>query len=235
MGCENHHGHLDSCIHSVPVFEGMSDSELQLIKEAKNSRKYKKGEYIFREGDPSESLYIIHQGLIKLSKISQDGKEQIIRLLFPGDFFGEFALVHNKNHYANAEVLQDTVVCTVEKQGFIRTMELNPNMTLRFIDTLNDRIFYADEWVSSMSLLEVDQRLARVLLLFNEKVNPDNDTFSLPISKKDTASLIGTTPETLSRKLVQFVSQQMIKLHGRNEIEIINREKLEAFAGRYDC
>lgn len=227
MGCN----HDKSCISVVPVFKGMDQIELSLIEKATNSRCYKKGEFIFREGDYSETLYIIHRGLIKLSKISENGKEQIIRILFPGDFFGEFSLMQNEKHYANAETLQETVVCTVEKQGFLKTMEQNPKMAFRFIEALNNRLFHADEWMILLSLSEVDQRLARVLLLFHKKMKETEERITLPISKRDLASLIGTTPETLSRKLVSLASKEIVLLSGRREIQIINRKKLETLAG----
>jgi CRP/FNR family transcriptional regulator len=208
----------------------MEHEELETIQSVTKSSCYKKGDYIFREGERSETLFIVHEGLIKLSKLNDEGKEQIIRLLFPGDFFGQFALLQNSNHYANAEALEQTTICSIEKAGFLDTLGKNPTMALHFINALNNRLFLADEWMSLLSLMEVEKRLARVILLFIEKVEVKNNEFLLPISKKDLASLIGTTPETLSRKLLSFAEQKIIAVKQRR-VQVVDIQKLKQLAG----
>lgn len=231
MCCTQNCNHHSSCLRLVPVFQGMAAEKLKALQSVTKSSCLKKGEIIFREGEQSETLFIVHEGLIKLSKLNDEGKEQIIRLLFPGDFFGQFALLQSSNHYANAEALEQTTICSIEKYAFIETLERNPAMALHFINALNKRLYMADEWMSLISLMEVEKRLARVLLLFLEKVNKHQNQFTLPISKKDLASLIGTTPETLSRKLQTFVEQEIISVKQRRDIQVINFTKLKQLAG----
>lgn len=209
----------------------MNESELQLLQEATMSECFDKGEFIFREGERSETLFIVNKGLIKLTKGSEEGREQIIRLLFPGDFFGLFAMLKSEQHYTSAEALDHTEICFIKKSELLKIMERNPDMSFRFILSLNDRLHQADEWVSLLSLMEVEQRLARAILLFHGKIRRESMCFTLPVTKKDMASLIGTTPETLSRRLVSFVSQNVIAMNGRREIKILDYEKLKALAG----
>ena len=197
-----------SCLTTVPVFKGMKDEDIQALRKVTRSRKFQKGEYIFREGDHSETLFVVKEGLIKLTKTSSEGKEQIVRLLFPGDFFGLFSLLRDENHYMNAEPVQETVICLIEKRDFLHTMERNSDLSFRFLLAMNDRLYEADESVGNMSLLEVEQRLARALVLFHDKMNTKTGAFTLPITKKDLASFIGTTPESVSRKLLAFMSQK---------------------------
>jgi CRP-like cAMP-binding protein len=231
MGCNKNCNLKTTCLSLVPVFQGMSSEDVLKLQNVTNSRCFKKGEFIFREGDRSETLFIIRKGLIKLSKVSEEGKEQIIRLLFQGDFFGQFALLQNESHYANAEALEETIVCSIEKQPFVNALERNPTMAFHFIHALNKRLFLADEWMSLISLMDVEQRLARVILLFYEKLDVSHDQFTLPISKRDLASLIGTTPETLSRKLVLFVAKQAIQLKQRRDIQVVDYQRLKKIAG----
>lgn len=221
-----------SCLNFVPVFQGMKEEEISALQEVTESQCFHKGEFIFHEGERSEKLFIINHGLIKLTKLSDDGKEQIIRLLFPGDFFGLVAMLKDVTHYSNAEALDHTDICYIKKEDFLKTMERNPDMSYRFILSLNDRLLQADEWVSLLSLMEVEQRLARVLLLFYDKIQPETKHFTLPVTKKDMACLIGTTPETLSRRLVSFVAQNIITMNGRREITIVDFEKLSQIAGK---
>lgn len=226
--CCNQHKNT-ACIYKVPVFENMAQDDMEKIKTITTSQSFKKGDIIFREGDRLETLYIVNSGLIKLYKISEDGKEQIVRILFPGDFFGEFSLLQDENNYMTAEVLEPTQVCFIKKAGFLKTMENNPNLSFRFVLALNQRLHQADEWLSLLSLMEVEQRLSRAILLFYDKQRQED--FKLLLSKKDLASLIGTTPETLSRKLVSFVSQNIISMTGRRNIKILSLDKLRTIAG----
>ncbi|HJV17406.1 MAG TPA: Crp/Fnr family transcriptional regulator [Bacillales bacterium] len=232
MDCENCCLHeTTSCITSVPVFKGMNELDLQLLQNMTRSRDFQKGEFIFREGEGSETLFVVREGIIKLTKTSAEGKEQIVRLLFPGDFFGLFALLrNNEKHYTNAESLGKTVICAIDKKDFLKMMEGHSEMSFRFVLALNDRLHQADESVGLLGLLEVEQRLARALLLFYDKAKAQNGSFALPISKKDLASYIGTTPETISRKLLSFMSQKLIHTDGRRNIKILDIDQLKLIA-----
>lgn len=232
MCCDHCCSHESSCISSVPVFKGMNTSDLQLLQKVTRSCSFLKGEFIFREGERSETLFVVNEGLIKLTKMSVDGKEQIVRLLFPGDFFGLFSLLRNEKHYVNAEAvgMSPTVICYIEKRDFLKTMEKNADMSYRFLLAVNDKLYEADESVGFLSLMEVEQRLARALILFHDKMNATNGTFTLPITKKDLASYIGTTPESVSRKLLSFMSQKLIDMDGRRQIQILELDQLKQIA-----
>jgi CRP-like cAMP-binding protein len=228
MSCHNHQ--KGSCVRSVPVFKGLNNEEVDALNQVVKSRTYHKGEFIFREGDSSDTLYVVHKGTIKVSKVTEEGKEQIIRILFPGDFFGQYALLENKKHYADAEVLEDTTVCHLHKNDFKIILERNPAMAMNFMMALSELLQIADEWIGTISLLEVERRLAKALLLFFEREN-GGEYFQLPVPKKDFASLIGATPETLSRKLVHLQSLQVLELDGRRGIRLLDVEKLKEIAG----
>jgi CRP-like cAMP-binding protein len=228
--CCGKHQHTNSCVHSVPVFKGLNANEINDLSVAIKSRTFFKGDYVFREGDPSDALVVVHQGTIKVSKVNDEGKEQIIRILFPGDFFGQYSLLDNKNHYADAEVLEETTVCFLHKTDFKGILERNPAMAMNFMMALSEMLQVADEWIGTISLLEVERRLAKALLLFKER-EQEGDYFQLPVPKKDFASLIGATPETLSRKLVNLQSHEVIELDGRRGIRLLDLERLKEIAG----
>ena len=121
MCCDHCCAHETSCITTVPVFKGMDEADLQQLQKVTRSGSFVKGEFIFREGERSETLFVVNEGLIKLTKMSPEGKEQIVRLLFPGDFFGLFSLLKQENHYMNAEAVgSSTVICYIEKKDFLK-------------------------------------------------------------------------------------------------------------------
>jgi CRP-like cAMP-binding protein len=229
MCCE-HCSHKSSCLTTVPVFKGLNEDDIVQLRKVTHSRIAQKGEYIFREGEHSNTLFVVKEGLIKLTKTSSDGKEQIVRLLFPGDFFGLFSLLRDEKHYINAETVQQTEICSIEKMDFLKVMEGNSDMAFRFLIAMNDRLYEADETMGNLSLMEVEQRLAKALLLFHEKMKIKNEPFRLPITKKDLASLIGTTPESVSRKLLTFMSQDIIRMEGQRMIQILEMDQLKEIA-----
>jgi CRP-like cAMP-binding protein len=228
--CCEHCSHESSCLTTVPVFKGLNKEDIKQLRKVTHSRMAQKGEYIFREGERSSTLFVIKDGLVKLTKTSPDGKEQIVRLLFPGDFFGLFSLLRDEKHYLNAETIQQTEICSIEKKDFLKVMEGNSDMAFRFLVAMNDRLYEADESVGNLSLMEVEQRLAKALLLFHEKLKIKNEPFMLPITKKDLASFIGTTPESVSRKLLTFMSQHIIHMEGQRVIQILELDQLKGIA-----
>jgi CRP-like cAMP-binding protein len=227
MSCDLHSS-TKACVRYVPIFSALNDEEMQLLQKEIRNQTFQKGDYIFQEGESATAFYVIHTGMVKMTKLSDDGKEQILRLLFPGDFFGQYALFENKLHYSYAEVLEDTTVCLIKKEDFKAILEQNPTMALKYMMALSERLQEADERVGAISLLEVEKRLAKALLSFYDKERKEE--FQLPVTKKDFASLIGTTPETLSRKLVLFQSNHLIDMSGRKGIRLLNLEELREIA-----
>jgi CRP/FNR family transcriptional regulator len=226
MTCGNHAAH--TCIDKVPIFEHLTAEEAELLTAAIRPKRYKKGETIFREGVRSETLYILQEGIVKISKLSETGKEQILRFLFPGDFFGHFAMLQNKTHYANAEVLEDAVVCLIHKQAFRQILEGSPKSAYRFLLAVSERLGQADEWLGTISLMDTDRRMAKLLLHFYEK-NGAQPVMRLPAKKKELAALLGVAPETFSRKLACFEENGLLEV-SRKYIVIRRPDLLEEYA-----
>lgn len=227
MSCARHDQH--SCIHRVPVFEQLTEEDAASLSSAVQSRPYRKGERIFREGERSDRLFIVNDGIVKLSKLSEEGKEQIIRFLFPGDFFGQFALLQEKNHYADAEALSPAVICTIRKQDFLPIMAQNAKLAYRFLLAVSERLAQADDWMGTLRLMDTERRLAKLLMAFYER-NDGQTEIRLPVQKKELAALIGTTPETLSRKLAEL-DQRGILAVARSRIVILQPKRLSELAG----
>lgn len=227
MGCVIHSD--NACIRRVPIFENLTESDVKLLSTAIHSQTYAKGEYVFHTGEQSDTLYVIHKGVVKITKVAESGKEHILRFLFPGDFDGQFALFNEEYHYADAEVMEETVVCKIRRDDLQNIMMKNPEIAYRLVVVMSERLKEADEWIGAISLLDVEKRLAKVLLIYGSK-HELNESFELPVSKKDFASLIGVVPETLSRKLSLFESQGLIELKGRKSIRILNMPQLKQIA-----
>jgi CRP/FNR family transcriptional regulator len=185
-------------------------------------REYKKGETIYSEGEPSENLFVINNGKVKISKISEEGKEQIIRILYEGDFMGELSLFTQSPYMNNAEALETTLVCIVNGKKINELIEKYPSVSLKIMRELSNRLEETERLIESIGLGSVEQRVAEILL----KMSDDNNEVNLSISKRDLAAHIGMSQETLSRKLSNFQEEGWIKQEGQRKIKILSRVSL---------
>jgi CRP/FNR family transcriptional regulator len=178
---------------------------------------------VYLEGNSNHTLYAVHQGKIKVSRYSEDGKEQVIPVLEKGQFLGELALFTNLPTTDFAIALEPSVVCMIEGTSLKSMMEKQPTIAFKVLEELSKRLDYVENLVEELNLPSVEWRLAQYLL---EHVDAFNEVL-LPISKGDFASQLGVSQETLSRKLAFLQEQKLIKLVGQRKIVILRRQNLE--------
>lgn len=212
-----------SCIEKVPIFSSLSAEEMLEVSMTTIQREYEKGETIYLEGENAEKLFIISTGKVKVTKLSEAGKEQIIRVLGSGDFMGELSLFTHSPLNSNAEALEPTIVCIVDGKKINNLIEKRPSIAMKILKEISIRLEKAENQIKALAVQGVEQRLADVLI----KMADDNDFINLNISKKDLASHIGVSQETLSRKLTIFQNKGWIKQEGRRKIKLLNKEALE--------
>lgn len=228
MECShNHDCNKDKiCISKVPIFSGLNWDEIMEVANITTNLKFKKGEVIFLQGDTIDKLYVINEGRVKISKISEDGKEQIIRILDPGDFMGELSLFKQSPLNDNAEALEPTVMCVIEGEKIKDIIYKNPGISIKIMEELSSRLEKSDKLIERLVLHDVESRVADILLSMVD----ENGRIDLIISKKDLASHIGMSQETLSRKLSHFQSMGWIKQIGQRQINILDKESLQNIA-----
>jgi len=214
-----------SCIHNVPVFRHLSIEEKQKFLDTSITKTYNKGEMIFSTLDISANLWVINTGKVKLSKISPEGKEQILRILDKGDFLGDLSLFSNEQMNSNAFALQKTEICIISGQDIKTIIRKNPEIAIKFLEVYSKRIKASEEMIEQIGIYDIEQRIAITLL--QEKTLSSNNDILLPYSKTDFASMIGTTRETLSRKLSKFQNNGWIKLSGQRNIVLLDPISLE--------
>lgn len=212
-----------SCISLVPIFSNLTHSEIHKIAQITTSRNFEKGEIIFMAGDKGDRLYVIHKGKAKITKLSEAGKEQIIRVLGPGDFLGELSIFIEAPVDSNAEALEDMTVCMIESDKLKDIISKNPSIAAKVIEELSRRLQSSERLIESLGLHDVEQRVADYLL----RLAADKEQIILPLSKKDLAAHIGTSQETLSRKLSLFEELGLINQSGHRKIIIKNKKGLE--------
>lgn len=218
-------GHKDqkTCIEIVPIFSNLTLEEMLEVESTTIVKNYEKGDRIYSAGEIGNKLYVPHKGRIKISRISANGKEQVIRIVEPGDFMGELSLFSSIPLQEDAEVLEKTTMCIIEGKKLKILMEKYPSIAFKVMEELSRRLEEAENLIEDINLHTVEQRLAAALL----KMANDKNEVILNMTKGDFASQIGMSQETLSRKLTAFQDQGFIKQEGNKKIIILNADALE--------
>jgi CRP-like cAMP-binding protein len=218
---------LDTMAHT-PLFSGLSETQLNQIGKIAQKKNYKRGEAVFWDGDPGVGFYVVADGKIKVYKTSADGKEQILHIYGPGHPFGEVPVFSGSRFPANAQAIEKSLLLFFPRKDFIDLIADQPSLALNMLAVLSMRLRQFTVQVENLSLKEVPARLASYLIyLAKEQESPSLVT--LPISKGQLASLLGTIPETLSRIFNKMSQHDLISVEG-SRINLRNQEALEDLA-----
>lgn len=221
---QQHHSMKQMCISKVPIFNHLEHEEMLEVLKLSYQMKFKKGEFIYHEGDILEYLYIIHVGRVKIYHLFESGKEQLLRILEPGEFMGELALFSNKVLDSYAEALEDTEICAISQKDMQILMKTHPAISLKILSEFSTRLEEIEDLVGQLSYREVENRIASYLIKLSDAKN--SSKIVLPMSKKDLASYLGTTQETISRRFAAFQTKGWVEQQGHRNIEILDREAL---------
>ncbi len=220
------------CSNKISLFSVLEEKDLDKITDLITHRTYKKGQVICFEGDISDRLYIISSGKIKVYKYTKDGNEQILYILSEGDFIGDLSLLKKEELKFNAEALEDVNVCTLSKNDFDDILRKNPEIALRILEVVHDRIVKLENLIQSLSTSDIETRIARLLLGLVNEFGIEKEQkieLTLPLSREDMSNYIGVTRETISRKLSNMQKEGIIELVGNKKIIIKDKKKLESF------
>lgn len=224
MSCNNcEHDSEKNCLEIVPIFSSLTFEEMLEVAYITTAKNYEKGEFIYSQGDIGNKLYVIHKGRVKISRISSNGKEQVIRVVGPGEFVGELTLFSAMPLTENAEVMEKTSLCLIEGVKLKELMGKYPTITFKVMEVLSQRLETAENLIEDINLHSVETRLAQGLL----KMKDSNNEVILNMTKGDLASQLGMSQETLSRKLSLFEDQGLIEQIGNKRIVLRDIDELE--------
>lgn len=213
-----------NCVVTVPIFNHLSNEDMNKIASLVKHKEIKKNQFLYMEGDNSSGLYVLHSGKIRIYKISSSGKEQLIRILKPGDFTGELSLFQTTNQNAFAQATKDSKVCMIAQNDLHKLLQTYPDISIKILSEFAQRLNDAENQALSISSQSVISRIANYLLDLSEE--QDSNIIQLPMMKKDLSSYLGTTAESISRNLKKLSNFKIISVK-KNKIEILNIEELE--------
>ena len=197
-------------------FKSLSGDILNEVKTLLKEEDYEAGENIFIEGDKSKGIYFVADGTVKVYKSSKDGREQILKLIYPGDSFNDVTVFVKDVNPASADAVTDAKLYLLSRESMVGLIYKHPEVSLNIIRSMAEKLRYLTNAIEDLSLKHTQERIAKILLLFEGK----------KLSQKIIADIAGTAREVVSRALKDFASQNIIKLDKR-DIIILDKKKLD--------
>lgn len=189
------------CAELVPLFNHLDRESLVQISNISRHRRFRRGETVFSPNEHA-GLLILARGRVKVYQLSASGKEQLLRVLEPGDFIGEDTLFGQGTAETFGEALTEIEACTISRTEFMELLKAYPAISLKLLEAYSHRLSEAERLLTRTATESVSARL-ELYLMDLAKVAGSN-TVTLPLTMKELAAFLGTTPETVSRRLRQL-------------------------------
>ncbi|WP_071131470.1 Crp/Fnr family transcriptional regulator [Enterococcus timonensis] len=212
-----------NCVTLVPLFNHLETNEQETINQLTHHEKFQKGETILSPLE-EDKLVIVARGQVKLYQLNANGKEQLLRVMEPGDFEGDKELFGAVNNSLYGEAMQETTICMINQKDFQQMLLEKPEIALRLLQLNAQKMVQVEKQAQFLTSDSIEERLASYLIDLSKAEG--SLKFTLPFKMKELAAFIGTTPETLSRKMRQMEDDELFQRRGRM-IQLNNLEDLE--------
>ena len=222
----------EQCIvREISSLKALNKEELLTMAHCKVSKIVKKGEPIFVEGESVNGVFCVREGVCKMTKLSPNGKDQIVKLAKKGELLGQRSLISDEPANLSAIALEDMEICFIPRSEVIQFFNKNNQFSMNVMKTICGDLKEADDLMVGMAQKSVKERLAFTLLNLEENFGTNDDnTLKIQLSRDELASIIGTATESCIRLLSDFNKLGLISLKGKS-ISILDRVKLKKLAG----
>ena len=198
---------------AVPLFATFPEEQLRMLSMVVTRKSAPRSTTIMAGGDPTDSLYIVLSGRLKVMMSDAEGKEVILSILGPGEFFGEMGLIDDEPRSATVVTIEPCELLSIAKRDFKKSLAENPDMSMAVMRGLVRRLREADRKIGSLALLDVYGRVARLLLDMAENVDGEK-VVTKRLPKQDIAKMIGASREMVSRVMKDLQTGGYIEMRG---------------------
>jgi CRP-like cAMP-binding protein len=213
----------------VPLFSELSDEDLDRLLSISREKFYPKDSVIFQRDEVGNFFFIICFGRVKVVIETEDGKEAILSILYPTEFFGEMSLLDGEPRSATIIALENTRVLIIQRDEFLKLLYNHPEISLKILKTLSLRLRKANRQIETLMFFDAPGRIARILLdiVLDKGVKTEKGiAVDLDFTRQELGSLIGVSRETATRTLKAFEDEGIISVE-KNHIIIHDIEKLK--------
>ncbi len=194
----------------------MSKEELKKVSDTKTTKLVKKGEAIFREGEKLNGVFCVRDGVSKLSKLSPNGKDQIVKLATQGAVLGQRSVIAEEVSNLSAVAVKEMEVCFIPKDIIVETLNSNPDFAVEVLRHMAHDLKEADDVIVNMSQKTVKQRVAEAFIYLRDNFGEDKEGYlSLTLSREDIANVVGTATESAIRIISDFKKLGLIRTSGK--------------------
>lgn len=208
------------CAHTLPEWQDAITARSQIIE-------FKKGQHLFREGDPAGHFYFLHSGTIKVHKQWGAEKDLIVKFAVPGDVLGHRGMGKDQYFPVTATALEPGSACTISTDFLLTSLKVNNNLAIRMMMLYASELQEAEHKMRNMVHMDVKGRIAAALIRIREIFGTDGaGHINNLLTKQDIASFAGTTYETLFKVLNEWGQEGIISVSGK-DIRIMKEKKLQ--------
>lgn len=216
----------------VNLFKGMSKEEMEQMARVVNEKSFHKKERIYFPGEPGRNIYLLKKGIVKISKITSDGRELTLTYLKPGEIFGELEAIEEIARDTQAEAHSDLLICVLRREDLMRMVEMKPKLGIRLSKLIGFRRRVIENRLENLIFRSIPQRLAALLLELSRDFGESTDAsikITLSLTHQELANLIGSARPTLTDILNEFRIKGLIEISGKS-ITIKNAQALQVLS-----
>lgn len=206
-----------SLLASVPGFDRLDAKELDQLEAVTEKKRYPAHTAVFFQDDPADALYILISGSAKAFQTSEDGKDRIVRILKPGNAFGDLAMIAGKDRFLTVQTLEDSEMLRLSHKDFVAFADKHTWVLWTLLKAYAERINRKNEDLLDLSFREAPYRLLHTIREIAERdgeETPEGVRIAMTLSAADLAGMIGATPEAVGRMLTGFENDGLIKRSG---------------------
>jgi CRP/FNR family transcriptional regulator/CRP/FNR family cyclic AMP-dependent transcriptional regulator len=219
---------LKDFLKKVPIFSDFSEEELNKLLEIAKKKDFKKDKVIFQKDETGNFFFLICSGKIKVILETEEGREGILSILYPTEFFGEMSLLDGEPRSATVVALEDTSVLIINREDFLNLLYNHPQIALKILRTLSLRLRKANRQIETLMFLDAPGRIARVIIdIATERGHSIEDgiLIDLDFTRQELGNIVGISRETAIRVLKTFEDEGIIDIK-KNHILIRDLSKL---------
>lgn len=219
-----------SVLQEFDLFDSISDADLEEIFKSCSKQNFTKGNMILIEEESGATFFLIINGKVKISRISDDGREVILSILSEGDFFGEMAIIDGQSRSANVSSLEDTDLLAIRRDDFMKLLYDFPQISINLLEELTSRLRRSDQHIKALSLQDAVGKVASALLRLAENsgiMKSGQVVIPNVPAQQDLANMSGTSRETISRAIKALGQDGYLNKEG-NSVIIYDYERFKS-------
>ncbi len=204
-------------LRAIPLFSTLDEPVIEEIALLLIDRKFPKDAVIFEEGSVGDYMYLIREGQVKVTKMSDDGREKILEMLEPGDFFGDMSLLDREPRSASVKTTLACVLLALSRQDFLDLLRQNSEVSMEMLRVLSRRLRETDEQIRELLFERVEARTRRILVRMAKDSAPGDPTrcSTPPVTHQQLADLVGTSRETITRVVKDLKDSGWLSQEGK--------------------